>query len=159
MQKVLTLFVDNKLIISNPWCFEAFCIMSDKKYEDVENEMNSYLNCAAYLFEGTCVTNEVLTSAPAHQLKIITDEIIHWFFEDLTYISKINNDYIDNQNKSESKDLRDIYISFFKLWKILPTELAKQPTRFVFKLLCEKDVCSDVNVNDLPPDIAQLYGN
>ena len=156
MQKVLSLRVENKKIISKPWCFEAFCIMSDKKYEK-ENEFEAYMEAAAYLFLQTPVTDDILKNLPTADIKNIIDNIGAWYLDDLMQISKMNSIKADSENAKKDSDIRDIYISFFKIYKILPSELAKQPPLFVFSLLGSADE-KDITPVDLPPDLQALYG-
>lgn len=155
MQKVLTLNIENKKVISKPWCFEALCLISDNN--DSESvSLKAYIEVVQYLFEGTEVTDDIILALPIQKLQELTDTLNRWYMEDMMWLLQIKKEIPKNESNIAGGSLRDIYNSIFRAWGTMPSEVAKQPPMFIFNLLKSDD--SNVTKESLPSDLRALYG-
>ncbi len=154
MQKVLCINKDGKIIISAPWNFEAFCMLSDI---DEKSKYGEGIDVISYLFEGTEATDEVILKLSAEELYKMECLIKKWFFSDISLLMSLkkNESGIKKENKGK---IRDLYNSLFQAWGILPMEAAKHPPKMIFELLNSKTENEDNSEAVISDDIKELYG-
>ena len=155
MQRVLILEIENKKVISKPWCFEALCLINENDNNE-KSSLKAYIDAVLYLFEGTPAANDVILKLPADKLQGFVNMLNKWYIEDMMELVKLKDEIPKSENGMQGGNLRDIYNSVFRAWGTMPSEIAKQPPMSIFNLL--KGEGDSVTKECLPGDLKALYG-
>lgn len=82
-QRVLSVKLGKKTIVSKPWDFEAMCLVDDAKKKSKGGSLRHGANAVYYLFEGTEVTGEVLQKMEPAIFGKLCLKVSGWYSADI----------------------------------------------------------------------------
>ena len=86
-QNTLTVKVGEKNIVSNPFDFEAMCLVNDEQFKG-RGSIASGRSAIPYMFQGTAVTDAVLEAQPLDVITKLSLEVWNFYLEALASVNK-----------------------------------------------------------------------
>lgn len=82
-QRVLSVKLGEKTVVSKPWDFEAMCLVDDAKKKSKGGTLRNGADAVYYLFEGTEATNEVLQKMEPSAFGNLCMKVSGWYSADI----------------------------------------------------------------------------
>lgn len=87
-QRTLSFKVGGEVIVSRPFDFEALCLMNDIHAQQTKGKFSVCANALPYMFEGTKVTDEVLSNADVAEVGLLCEELWEIYAAELESMAK-----------------------------------------------------------------------
>lgn len=82
IQNILTTELDGKVVTSQPFDFEAACLVDDMRYSgNPIGYMHLGKKAVSYMFRGTALTDEVIEKLDFSERKRLCEEVAEMYFE------------------------------------------------------------------------------
>ena len=96
IQKTLTVQYGGETIVSNPFDFEAACLVDDMRYNGIGKglmgRMHLGKNAVNYMFKGTKLTDEEIEKRPYGERKRLCHEAADMYFESMKTSDESKNE-------------------------------------------------------------------
>lgn len=86
-QQTLSCKHKGEIIVSRPFDFEALCLINDMIMRGDKGKFSAAYNALPYMFEGTKITNEVISCMEMTELGLMCDELWGFYLEEIQRMS------------------------------------------------------------------------
>ena len=141
----ITVEQNGRKIKSRAWCFEAMCLIDDKRDRNV---YEACIGAADYLFDGRADLSECGYET---ELRVCA-ELFEQYKKDVYESAKMPNRPSGGESRHITH-LRELYSVLFELWGIMPSDVARQEPRLLFAALTPRDAEPQISAG-----VKSLYG-